>query len=199
MAGPKKSTQIKRGVLFSVLGIAAVVILGGTYGGIQVYSHVLSNSAEEWQAKANDEELLAKIADANEIASEIAVLRTAAGAYESVRIEIDSSEQYSQNFTRDLVDQLISCETRVLSGEKTQVALVTALSYDGTTLSISAESSSSQYASFFVQSVSNLDIFDRVSYAGYTSNNGVYTYTVTATFPEYVPSTDEEAEEEASQ
>ena len=194
VAGPKKSTVVKKGALFTVLGIVAVVALGGSYAGIKIYSHTLDNSVEDWEEKANDTELQEKIANANAVAAEISVLRTASGAYESVRLEIDSSVQYTSSFTQELVERILSCETYVLSGENSQVAVVTALSYDNETLSITAGSTNSRYASFFVQNLTKLGIFDSVNYTGYTSSEGVYTYTVTVTFPEY-EATDETTEE----
>ncbi|MCC8110345.1 MAG: hypothetical protein LIO74_01530 [Ruminococcus sp.] len=91
VAEPKKSTVVKRGALFTVIGIVAVVALAGTYAGVKIYTATLNNSVEEWTEKANDPELQEKINNANAVATEIAILRIASGAYESVRVEIDSS------------------------------------------------------------------------------------------------------------
>ncbi len=201
VAGPKKSTVVKRGALFTVIGIVAVVALAGTYAGVKIYTATLNNSVEEWTEKANDPELQEKNNNANAVAAEIAILRIASGAYESVRVEIDSSVQYTESFQKDLVERILSCEIYTLSGEEEQVATVISLLFDNEILSITAESTNSRYASFFVQNLTTLGIFDSVNYPGYSSSDGVYTYTVSVTFLEYEVETDKDTatDEEATQ
>lgn len=155
VVGPKKSTM-KKGVLYTILGVTAAVVLVGSYVGVRVYVGAQDRLVEEWTEKANDTDLQEKILDANEIASDIVVMRTVSNAYDEIRIVIDGSKVYT---TDTFVEQLIGCETCILDGMTTQIADITSITYDGTTLSVTANSVESRYASFFVQNLQMLGVF----------------------------------------
>ena len=176
VVAPKKNTM-KKGALYVVLGAAAVVLLAGGFVGTKIYKLVT-----EMEQKADDSDLREKIKNADAVAADIAVERTAGNAYTELRKQIDSSWYYNDDFTTDLVDQLKSCET----AQNETIASITGLSFDGTVLHITAESISSQSVSAFVKNLRNLDAFSNVSYSGYTLTDGVYTYEVLATFVEHV-------------
>lgn len=186
VVAPKKNTA-KKGVMFGALGIAAVVLMGGSYAAVRVYVKVQEDQVEELQEKANDPELLEKIAHANAVAEDINLVRTAGNAYSTIRLSIDSSRFYNDDFTEELIQQLISCETRTMpNNEQEQIATITALAYDGSTLSITANSPDSQYVSAFVTNLTHLNLFSDISYSGYALSNEVYTYTVNAVFVTHV-------------
>lgn len=191
VVGPKKSTM-KKGVLYTILGVTAAVVLVGSYVGVRVYVGAQDRLVEEWTEKANDTDLQEKILDANEIASDIVVMRTVSNAYDEIRIVIDGSKAYT---TDTFVEQLIGCETCILDGMTTQIADITSITYDGTTLSVTANSVESRYASFFVQNLQMLGIFQEIGYSGYSSSNDGYTYTVNGELTPYEP---EESTEEAT-
>lgn len=181
VVAPKKNTM-KKGALYVVLGAAAVVLLAGGFVGTKIYKDTQSKLVTEMKQKADDSDLREKIKNADAVAADIAVERTAGNAYTELRKQIDSSWYYNDDFTTDLVDQLKSCET----AQNETIASITGLSFDGTVLHITAESISSQSVSAFVKNLRNLDAFSDVSYSGYTLTDGVYTYEVLATFVEHV-------------
>ena len=112
VVAPKKNT-VKKGALFAVAGAAAVVLLVGGYVGARVYVHTQENLVAEMQEKANDAELMEKINNANAVAADINTLRTAGNAYSEIRVKIDGSQEYCDNFSDDLVEKLVSCEDTV--------------------------------------------------------------------------------------
>ena len=130
VVAPKKNT-VKKGALFAVAGSAAVVLLVGGYVGARVYVHTQENLVAEMQEKANDAELMEKINNANAVAADINTLRTAGNAYSEIRVKIDGSQEYCDNFSDDLVEKLVSCEDTVSPSKgATKVAKITGLSYD---------------------------------------------------------------------
>jgi hypothetical protein len=130
VVAPKKNT-VKKGALFAVAGAAAVVLLVGGYVGARVYVHTQENLVAEMQEKANDAELMEKINNANAVAADINTLRTAGNAYSEIRVKIDGSQEYCDNFSDDLVEKLVSCEDTVSPSKgATKVAKITGLSYD---------------------------------------------------------------------
>ncbi|MGN1404177.1 MAG: hypothetical protein ACI4XB_07640 [Ruminococcus sp.] len=185
VAAPKTKT-VKKGALFAVLGIVAVVLLGGSYTGVKIYVHTQEQIAEELQEKANDAELMEKIANANAVAADISTLRTAGNAYSEVRKEIEQSRAYCDDFSDDLIEKLLECETFHTAQADVTVATITGLSFDGSTLSISASSSDSKYVSYFVTNLTRLGIFSDISYTGYSLSGEEYTYTVSAVFVAHV-------------
>ena len=157
VVAPKKNT-VKKGALFAVAGAAAVVLLVGGYVGARVIVHTQENLVAEMQEKANDAELMEKINNANAVAADINTLRTAGNAYSEIRVKIDGSQEYCDNFSDDLVEKLVSCEDTVSPSKgATKVAKITGLSYDGS-------------------------VFSTVTYDGYTFSEGTYTYTISAVF-----------------
>lgn len=185
VAAPKTKTA-KKGVLFTVIGIAAVLLLGGSYAGVRIYVHTQEKIAIALEKKANDTELMEKIKNANAVAADIGTLRTAGNAYTEVRKEIDQSRVYCDDFLEDLIEKLLSCETFVTSQGDFSVATITGLSYADATLSISASSADSNYVSYFVTNLTRLGIFSDISYSGYTLTDEEYTYTINAVFVEHV-------------
>lgn len=168
VVAPKKNT-VKKGALFAVAGAAAVVLLVGGYVGARVYVHTQENLVAEMQEKANDAELMEKINNANAVAADINTLRTAGNAYSEIRVKIDGSQEYCDNFSDDLVEKLVSCEDTVSPSKgATKVAKITGLSYDGSVFSIDAYSTDSQYVSTFVANLTRLGLFSTVTYDGYT-------------------------------
>ena len=157
VVAPKKNT-VKKGALFAVAGAAAVVLLVGGYVGARVYVHTQENLVAEMQEKANDAELMEKINNANAVAADINTLRTAGNAYSEIRVKIDGSQEYCDNFSDDLVEKLVSCEDTVSPSKgATKVAKITGLSYDGSVFSIDAYSTDSQYVSTFVANLTRLE------------------------------------------
>lgn len=192
VVAPKKNTM-KKGVLYGILGAAAVLLLGGGYAGAKIYVHTQEKLVTEMEAKANDSALLEKIQNANAVAADIGILRTAGNAYSEVRVTIDGSQTYCDNFSDELIQQLLSCQDTIspTAGEL-QIAEITGLSYDGTTLSIAADSADSQYVSTFVANLTRLGLFSSITYDGYSLADGAYTYTVNAVFkPAETTATDE--------
>lgn len=192
VVAPKKNTM-KKGALYGVLGVAAVLLLVGGYVGTSIYVHTQEKLVTEMEAKANDTALLEKIQNANAVAADIGILRTAGNAYDEVRVTIDGSQTYCDNFSDELVQQLLSCQDTIspTAGEL-QIAEITGLSYDGTVLSITADSTDSQYVSTFVANLNRLGLFSSLTYDGYSLSDGVYTYTVNASFkPAETTATDE--------
>lgn len=185
VAAPKKKT-VKKGAFFTAIGIVAVVLLGGSYAGVRIYVHTQEQIVAELQGKANDTELMEKIANANAVAADISTLRTAGNAYSEVRKEIDQSRSYCDDFSDELVEQLLGCETFHTAWEDITVATITGLSYDGSTLSISASASDSRYVSYFVTNLTHLGFFSDISYSGYVLSGEEYTFTVNAVFVEHV-------------
>lgn len=191
VAGPKKSTM-KKGLLFTVLGIAAVVLMAVGFTSLKVYQSTQEKLVAELEEKTQDPALLEKIEHVNELAKDIATIRTAGDAYGAVRGEIDYGIRSScDNFTLDLIDKLIHCQDYRIGSEMEQIAAITAVSYDGQTLHISATSPDSQYVSSFVYNLTRLNIFSDVSYSSYTRSevedeNGEvtvsYAYTIDAVF-----------------
>ena len=170
VVAPKKKT-VKKGALFAVAGAAAVVLLVGGYVGARVYVHTHENLVAEMQEKANDAELMEKINNANAVAADINTLRTAGNAYSEIRVKIDGSQEYCDNFSDDLVEKLVSCEDTVSPSKgATKVAKITGLSYDGSVVST------------FVANLTRLGLFSTVTYDGYTFSEGTYTYTISAVF-----------------
>ena len=128
-------------------------------------------------------ELMEKINNANAVAADINTLRTAGNAYSEIRVKIDGSQEYCDNFSDDLVEKLVSCEDTVSPSKgATKVAKITGLSYDGSVFSIDAYSTDSQYVSTFVANLTRLGLFSTVTYDGYTFSEGTYTYTISAVF-----------------
>ena len=100
-----------------------------------------------------------------------------------MRATIDGTQEICDNFSEDLVQKLVGCEKTVSPGRgEIQVAEITGLSYDGSTLSIAASSTDSQYVSTFVTNLTRLDLFSSITYDGYSLSDSVYTYTVNAVF-----------------
>lgn len=182
VVAPKKNTM-KKGVLFGILGTVAVLLLGGSYAGARIYVHTQENLVSEMETKANDTALMEKINNANAVANDISTLRTAGDVYTEVRATIDGTQEICDNFSEDLVQKLVGCEKTVSPGRgEIQVAEITGLSYDGSTLSIAASSTDSQYVSTFVTNLTRLDLFSSITYDGYSLSDSVYTYTVNAVF-----------------
>lgn len=182
VVAPKKNTM-KKGALFGVLGTVAVLLLGGGYAGARIYVHTQENLVSEMETKANDTALMEKINNANAVANDISTLRTAGDVYTEVRATIDGTREICDNFSEDLVQKLVGCEKTVSpSRGEIQVAEITGLSYDGSTLSIAASSTNSQYVSTFVTNLTRLDLFSSITYDGYSLSDSVYTYTVNAVF-----------------
>ena len=154
VVAPKKNT-VKKGALFAVAGAAAVVLLVGGYVGARVYVHTQENLVAEMQEKANDAELMEKINNANAVAADINTLRTAGNAYSEIRVKIDGSQEYCDNFSDDLVEKLVSCEDTV---------------------------SPSKGATKVRSVLTRLGLFSTVTYDGYTFSEGTYTYTISAVF-----------------
>ena len=124
-----------------------------------------------------------KINNANAVANDISTLRTAGDVYTEVRATIDGTQEICDNFSEDLVQKLVGCEKTVSPDRgEIQVAEITGLSYDGSTLSIAASSTDSQYVSTFVTNLTRLDLFSSITYDGYSLSDSVYTYTVNAVF-----------------
>lgn len=195
VVGQKKST-VKKGVLFAVLGVAAAVLLGGSYGAIRVYAGTQKKHLEEMRAKTEDTALLEKIAHVNELTQDIGIMRNAGNVYDTVQLEITQDARSAcDNFTEDLVEQLVSCEEMSFAGERVRIAEITGLSYDGMVLSISASSENSRYISFFNNNLSKLGIFSEVKYSDYAFTETSYTYTINATFVEHTYETEESTEE----
>lgn len=158
VVAPKKNTM-KKGVLFGILGTVAV-LLGGSYAGARIYVHTQENLVSEMETKANDTALMEKINNANAVANDISTLRTAGDVYTEVRATIDGTQEICDNFSEDLVQKLVGCEKTVSPDRgEIQVAEITGLSYDGSTLSIAASSTDSQYVSTFVTNLTRLDLF----------------------------------------
>lgn len=185
VVAPKAKT-VKKGALITVIGIVAVLLLGGSYAGVKIYVHTQDKIVAALQEKANDTELMEKIANANAVAADIGTLRTAGNAYAEVRKEIDHSRSYCDDFSDDLTEKLLSCETYSTAQEDITVATITGLSYDGVVLSITANSTNSTYVSFFVTNLTRLGIFSDISYSGYVLSDTEYTYTISAVFVEHV-------------
>lgn len=182
VVAPKKNTM-KKGALFGILGTVAVLLLGSSYAGARIYVHTQENLVSEMEAKANDTTLMEKINNANAVANDISTLRTAGDVYTEVRTTIDGTQEICDNFSEDLVQKLVGCEKTVSpSRGEIQVAEITGLSYDGSTLSIAASSTNSQYVSTFVTNLTRLDLFSSITYDGYSLSDSVYTYTVNAVF-----------------
>lgn len=182
VVAPKKNTM-KKGALFGILGAVAVLLLGGGYAGARIYVHTQENLVSEMETKANDTALMEKINNANAVANDISTLRTAGDVYTEVRAAIDGTQEICDNFSEDLVQKLVGCEKTVSpSRGEIQVAEITGLSYDGSTLSIAASSTNSQYVSTFVTNLTRLDLFSSITYDGYSLSDSVYTYTVNAVF-----------------
>ncbi len=179
--GPKKSGT-KKGVIYALIGIAAVVVLGGSFAGVKFYAVAQEHAAALLEEKANDTDLLQKIANANEVASDISTMRTAGNVYKEVRTQIDGSQFYDDQFTSTLISQLKSCEVYTITEENDRIATITGLAYDGTALQISASSADSQYVSLFVTNLNRLGLFSSITYSGYDLKEDTYTYTVTAVF-----------------
>ena len=182
VVAPKKNTM-KKGALFGILGTVAVLLLGGGYAGARIYVHTQENLVSEMETKASDTALMEKINNANAVANDISTLRTAGDVYTKVRTTIDGTQEICDNFSEDLVQKLVGCEKTVSpSRGEIQVAEITGLSYDGSTLSIAASSTNSQYVSTFVTNLTRLDLFSSITYDGYSLSDSVYTYTVNAVF-----------------
>ncbi len=208
VVGPKKSTM-KKGVLFTVIGIAAVLLLGGGFAAAKVYAVSQDKIAADLEKKVNDPELQEKLQHVNELAKDIAMMRTAGNAYGAIRTEIDYNAKSScDDFTVDLVEKLVSCEEYNISAEDNHIATITALSFEDQTLHITADSVDSRNISFFVSNLTRLGIFSDVSYESYALteknvtygeekvSNSVYTYVVDAVFVTHVY---EEEPEETTQ
>lgn len=172
VVAPKAKT-VKKGALITVIGIVAVLLLGGSYAGVKIYVHTQDKIVAALQEKAA-------------VAADIGTLRTAGNAYAEVRKEIDQSRSYCDDFSDDLTEKLLSCETYSTAQEDITVATITGLSYDGVVLSITANSTNSTYVSFFVTNLTRLGIFSDISYSGYVLSDTEYTYTISAVFVEHV-------------
>ena len=162
VVAPKKNTM-KKGALF---GILAVLLLGGSYAGARIYVHTQENLVSEMETKANDTALMEKINNANAVANDISILRTAGDVYTEVRATIDGTQEICDNFSEDLVQKLVGCEKTVSPGRG----------------EIQASSTDSQYVSTFVTNLTRLDLFSSITYDGYSLSDSVYTYTVNAVF-----------------
>lgn len=182
VVGPKKSTM-KKGVLFAVIGILAVVLLGGGFAAAKVYAVTQEKIASELEAKTNDPALQEKLQHVNDLAQDIATMRTAGNAYSTIRTEIEfGARSNCDDFTLDLVEQLVSCEDYSVGETTREIATITGLSFDGQTLQITAQSVDSRNVSFFVSNLVHLGIFSDVSYDSYTLSETSYTYVVNAVF-----------------
>lgn len=197
IAGPSKRT-VKTGLIFGVIGIAALVLMGGLYTGLKIYANTRYDNVTELEEKTSDPVLVEKLNSVNELMNQIAVLRSSGDVYKSVRLQIIQSQAYRDNFTPDLIETLRSCEYMAASGEIVQLATIKGLSYDGSVLSISAESADSRSISDFVDRLKDLDLFSEVSYSGYSlATETGYGYTVEAVFqPRVYELTSEPAEGE---
>lgn len=79
VVAPKKNTM-KKGALYVVLGAAAVVLLAGGFVGTKIYKDTQSELVTEMEQKADDSDLREKIKNADAVAADIAVERTAGNA-----------------------------------------------------------------------------------------------------------------------
>ena len=182
VVAPKKNTM-KKGVLFAVIGVAAAVAFVGSFVGVKLYVNAQLEQVAEMEAKANDASLMEKIENANAVVSDINILRTAGNAYAKIGKEIYGTRSYSDDFSDDLIEKLVGCETyQSMSAGEVRIATITALAYDGETLSITANSADSQDVSAFVTNLTRLGLFSDISYTGYSLSENVYTYTVNAVF-----------------
>ncbi|MGN0584331.1 MAG: hypothetical protein ACI4JD_02645 [Ruminococcus sp.] len=182
IAGPSKRT-VKTGLIFGVIGIAALVLMGGAYTGLKIYANTRHDNVTELEEKTSDPVLVEKLNSVNELMNQIAVLRSSGDVYKSVRLQIIQSQAYRDDFTPDLIETLRSCEYMAASGEIVQLATIKGLSYDGSVLYISAESADSRRISDFVDRLKALDLFSEVSYNGYSlATETGYGYTVEAVF-----------------
>ncbi len=182
IASPKSHT-VKTGLIFGVIGITAVVIMGGTFAGLKVYANSQEKRVEILAEKTKDPVLLEKLSRVQEISDQISVLRTAGDVYKEVHLQRIQSQGYRDDFTIDFVSKLESCEEGVVYNRQTHLAEITDLSYSNKTLYITAESSDSKYVSIFVDNLNSTGLFSDLSYGGYTRQDGTgYVYTVNATF-----------------
>lgn len=182
IVGPKKHT-VKTGLILGIVGIAALLIMGGTFAGLRVYANAQENKVAELQEKTNDPVLREKLAHVNEVMKQISVLRAAGDVYKEVRLDIIQSQSYRDDFTPDLVDKIRNCEYRSINSEDVQIAEVTALAYTDNVLQITAHSDDSKYVSMFVDQIKSLGLFESIFYDGYVLQEEVgYVYTVNAVF-----------------
>ncbi len=182
LVSPKKHT-VKTGLIFGVIGIAAVVVMGGAFAGLKVYAGSQEKKVQSLEEKTKDPVLLEKLSRVQEISDQIGVLRTAGDVYKEVHLQRIQSQGYRDDFTTDLVEKLESCEDGFMYNQPTHLAEITGLSYSAKTLYITAQSEESKYISVFVDRLKGLGLFESLSYSGYTlqEENG-YVYTVNAVF-----------------
>lgn len=182
------TTKIKTGAIVGVAAIVMVVLMIGGYVGLKVYNTSITKQIDDLQVKMEDQVLAEKISKANDVASEISILRTAGDAYSQVRTEINENQRYVDDFSDTLNEQLLSCENYTSNGKTTRVATIEGYSYDDEILTITATSTDSACVSFFVSNINKLGLFESVTYSGYEveedeeSGTSVYNYTVDAVF-----------------
>ncbi len=195
IAGPKQH-NVKTGLIVGIIGVAALVIMGGTFAGLRVYANIQEDKAAELQEKTNDPVLKEKLQHVNEVMEQISVLRAAGNVYKDVHLDILQSAAYPDNFTLDLVDKLIGCETDFIYNENVTLAEITALAYAEDVLQITAVSDDSRNISRFVDRLNTLGLFKSIYYDGYAFQEEVgYVYTVNAQFHDRVYELPEETEE----
>lgn len=199
VVGPKKHT-VKTGLIIGIIGVAALVIMGGTFAGLRVYANIQEAKVAELEEKTNDPVLKEKLEHVNEVMEQISILRAAGDVYKEVRLDIMQSEAYCDDFTLDLVDKLRSCEKGMVMNEEVIYAEITALAYSGDVLQITAESTDSRNISRFVDRLNDLGLFASISYDGYSFQEEVgYVYTVNAVFYEHVYEMPEETTEKSTE
>jgi Tfp pilus assembly protein PilN len=196
LIGPKKKT-VSTGIILSIVGASAAVLLIGSYVGLRIYAATKEADVTQLEMLTQDSVLQEKLAHANEVMEEVHVLQVSSGAYEEVYGEIIQTEGYCKNFSSDLVEQLLRCQDFTVSGHAQQIATITGLSYSGGVLQIAAESDDSRNVSYFVNQLKTLDLFTEISYSGYAQSGAgeSYSYVVTATFQPHTYVLDEETGE----
>lgn len=141
VAGPSKAKTAQTSILFIMLGILLVLLLIAGFVAVRIYVSVLNRRVADMQATLKNNNMSEQVAQSNELAQQINTLRTANEIYTSVRSdEIAPKAQYVDDFSLDLVDRIFTCENRMTANGVEKIAILNALSYDFTSLSITAYS-----------------------------------------------------------
>lgn len=194
VAGPSKRT-VRTGLIAILAGAAALVLMVTGFIGIKIYANTQSNAVAVLQQKTQDPVLKEKLSKVNELMEQIDTLRRSGDVYKQVRLDIIYSQSYCDDFSDEFIETIKSSETIVAAGSVVRLATITGLSYDGTTLHITATSTDNRNISNFIDRLGSLDLFSQIDYGGYSlaTENG-YSFTVDAVFctHEYeLPSEDE--------
>lgn len=195
VAGNQKRT-VKTGLIAAIAGVAVLVLMGGAFAGLKVYAKSQENAVHVLQQKTEDPVLKEKLSKVNELMQQINTLRSSGDVYKQVRLDIIYSQAYCDDFSDDFIETIKSSETVVSAGNIIRLATITGLSYDGTTLHISAVSADNRDISNFIDRLNSLGLFSQISYGGYSlATESGYSFTVDAQFypHEYeLPSENEE-------